>query len=347
MSHEMPAAGHGYLWPLVKFDSDGEAITLECCPSNPASEEPIRYLTDFEDSIPAPAFEKTIDEFVGLVLARLDALGTKSSQLHGLWAEVLEERSSAGYSGARRLEARLGFEPGEAPESLLEHFGILLLRIGQGAVDELAPVCHGPQHAVVLAQIEEFASLPGIDAHVTVPRQDDAFGSSSTPWEKGWRLAQMTRDFCGLNGQPVSDQQLSELLGIPVKGLLKGAPGDSRPPLGLVIREAKPDHIKLLFRKRNPTALRFEAARFLAEQVLSPDSETWLPTTDSNTARQKTQRAFAAQFLCPINSLREFLDNDFSPESIEAAGDHFGVSELAVKSVLANHHEIPRDLVAV
>jgi hypothetical protein len=38
-----------------------------------------------------------------------------------------------------------------------------------------------------------------------------------------------------------------------------------------------------------------------------------------------------------------FLDGDFSPEAIDDAGDHFGVSELAVKSHLANHRQIPFD----
>ena len=58
-------------------------------------------------------------------------------------------------------------------------------------------------------------------------------------------------------------------------------------------------------------------------------------------------RAFAAEFLCPIDALRQLLNGDFSPESIEEAGEHFGVSELAVKSVLANHREIPFDWVTV
>jgi hypothetical protein len=38
---------------------------------------------------------------------------------------------------------------------------------------------------------------------------------------------------------------------------------------------------------------------------------------------------------------------DFSPEAIEEAGEHFGVSELAVKSHLANHGQIPFDAVTV
>jgi hypothetical protein len=42
-----------------------------------------------------------------------------------------------------------------------------------------------------------------------------------------------------------------------------------------------------------------------------------------------------------------FCKGDFSPEKIEEAGEYFGVSELAVKSHLANHRLIPLDSVTV
>ena len=41
-------------------------------------------------------------------------------------------------------------------------------------------------------------------------------------------------------------------------------------------------------------ALRFEAARFLAEQILAPQGECWLTAMDTSTARQKAQRGCAA-----------------------------------------------------
>lgn len=52
---------------------------------------------------------------------------------------------------------------------------------------------------------------------------------------------------------------------------------------------------------------------------------------------QKRQRAFAAAFLCPIDSLIEFLDDDFSETALEAAAQHFEVSERIVTYQLANN----------
>ena len=344
VAHEMPGAGHGYLWPLLRFESDGEEIGAICNPSNPLSDEPVRYLADFRETISASSFESTLDGFVYLVLSRLDAIGASGTHLRELWSEVMEERADPTAAQERRLEARLGFEPDEAPVALIDRLESLSGRAGQSAVDELAPVCAGPMHDAILNQIEQLAALPGVEARISLPDAISIRDSlATTPWEKGWTLARKARRLYGLNGQPVSDKQLSEILGINAGAFEQAAGNNTRPPLGLGIRNGNPDQLKLVFRKRNRPGLRFEAVRFLSEQLLAPPGETWLPATDSSTARQKVQRAFAAEFLCPIEGLREFLDGDFSPELIEEAGDFFRVSELAVKSVLANHCEIPAD----
>lgn len=87
--------------------------------------------------------------------------------------------------------------------------------------------------------------------------------------------------------------------------------------------------------------MRFEAARLIVGHHLASRRERWLSATDAKTARQKVQRAFAAESLCPFDAPGEFPEEDSSPEAIEEAGARFGVSKLAVKSHLANHGKIP------
>jgi hypothetical protein len=115
--------------------------------------------------------------------------------------------------------------------------------------------------------------------------------------------------------------------------------------MGLAIRTGNDRDLKLLFHKKNRPARRFEAARFIADYLSAASSDRWLPIADSATARQKLQRAFAAEFLCPIDSLRLHLGSEFLPEAFEDAAEHFGISEWAIKSHLANHQLIPRTLV--
>jgi Zn-dependent peptidase ImmA (M78 family) len=75
---------------------------------------------------------------------------------------------------------------------------------------------------------------------------------------------------------------------------------------------------------------------------MAPSDDRWLPATDARTARQQKQRAFAAEFLCPIHAVESFLNEDYSQEAIERAAEHFGVSPLAMRSHLANNDRIER-----
>ena len=99
------------------------------------------------------------------------------------------------------------------------------------------------------------------------------------------------------------------------------------------------DHqLKFVPRRRNPVGRRFELARFLGEYLRPSTHEArWLASTDLSTFRQKYQRAFAAEFLCPIDSLTSFLGGDFSSYAIEEAAVEFDVSEQTITSLLLNN----------
>ena len=349
MAHEMPGAGHGYLWPLLTFASDGEVVDAICRPSNPLSPEPVRYVTDFREAIQARSFERALDEFVALVLARLDAVGLSATDLHLLWDEVLAERADPSVTLSRTLEAKLGFEPDDAPDTLLSRLVTLSEHAGTAAAEEIAPACAGSNPAQTLDSIEALARSSGTEAHFALPASLLSLppNGSVTPWQKGKYLASEIRRAYDLGSRPITDQELAEILQIPAEALQKSPAVGARRPLGLGIRNGKNGDLKLLFRKRTRPALRFEATRFLGDQISTPVQERWLPVTDTGTARQKTQRAFAVEFLCPIAALEEYLHYDFSPEAVEEAGEYFGISELAVKSHLANHGRIPFEAVTV
>lgn len=341
MSHELPAAGHGFIWPRLIFASDGESLGVRCLPSDPRSPEPVRFLSGFETIIPASAFETAIDGFLDLVLHRLDGRG--ETDLHRLWAEVLAERRDPAQAIVRRLEARLGFDPDEAPASLLLQFLELGEQVGIDAADEIAAVCSSPDPGASFAAIQDLATHPGIPARIALPASPSVPVREHLPWERGQRLAQWVREFCDWGTLPLSDQTLGDLLAIDSNHLLLA--DQPRQPIGLAVRSTTEGHLKLLFSKRNRPARRFEAARFIAGHLCANEKDHWLPVSGTATARQKVQRAFAAELLCPIQALRDFLQGDFGSDAFEEAADHFGVSDLLIKTHLANHKLIPRSAV--
>jgi hypothetical protein len=99
---------------------------------------------------------------------------------------------------------------------------------------------------------------------------------------------------------------------------------------------------KPVLHAKHPIAKRFELARFIGDYILTGHTNgEWLTSTDLSTSRQKYQKAFAAEFLCPIAALREFLQEDYSESAIEDAVDHFQVSQMTVDSLLVNNRLIP------
>ncbi len=80
----------------------------------------------------------------------------------------------------------------------------------------------------------------------------------------------------------------------------------------------------------------------IADHLLAPASDSWLPATAAHTARQKTQRAFAAELLCPNEALRTFIGDDTSDYAIEDAADHFSVAVDTVKRQIENHWQWPQ-----
>jgi hypothetical protein len=341
MSHELPAAGYGFIWPQLVFASDGESIRVSCRRSQALSNEPVRYLSEFEVVVPAREFERGIDNFMDLVLRRLDILG--ETELHLIWSDVLAERTDREQSAARKIEARLGYDADEAPTDLLERFLNLAAEAGVETTDEIAPVCAGSDPRGALQNVISLASRPGIPGRISIPTRAGVPNGTLPPWQRARQLASAVRKSLGFGIEPLNDKTLSELLQISTDDL--NAKPSAPAPMGLAVRTGSDQDLKLLFHKRNRPARRFEAARFIADYLSAEGSDRWLPITDSATARQKLQRAFAAEFLCPIDSLRSYLGDEFLPEAFEEAAEHFGISEMAIKSHLANHQLIPRTLV--
>ena len=343
MSHELAGAGYGFIWPQLSFASDGQRILVSCRPSPALSGEPVRYLSEFQLFVPAREFETETDRFMDLVLRRLDNLG--ETELHVLWREVLAERADPAQSAARRIEARLGYEPDDAPLPLLESLLDLASKAGPGVADEIAPVCAGHNPEGTFNDVMNLASLPGVRGRISLPIEGSADDAHTPPWYRGQVLATSVRESLGLGNDPLDDATLADLLQIRPDQLNRPAESLSHAPIGLAVRMQESSEFKLLFRKRNLPARRFEAARFIADYLCGERQDRWLPVTDAATVRQKLQRAFAAEFLCPIEALRGFLGDEFFPEAFEDAAEHFGISEMAVKSHLANHQLIPRTLV--
>lgn len=342
MSHETASAGYGFIWPRLTFASDGEFVSVRCHPSRKVATEPVRYLSDFMTIMPASLFERTIDAFMDHVLARLGAVGLPKTDLRELWDEVQEERRDPEAYRYRKLEAQLGYDPDDAPDGLVDRFLGLTDAIGPQALEEIAPVCAGPDPEAALQRITSLTQPGGAQGRLGLSPVGQRPGDKAAyPYERGWRLAHQVRSALALPGGPVSNRKLADVLSMRPDVIEPHDP--ERPPLALAVRDDLEGGFSFHFSKKPRHGRRFEAARLLADLLLAPADERWLPLTSAKTARQKVQRAFAAEFLCPVEELKAFLKDDFSDSRIEDASDYFDVSELAIRSHLINNDLLSRD----
>jgi hypothetical protein len=342
MAHEVPAAGGGFLWPNVTIRSDGEAAEIVAQPSARSPNEMIAYRAAFRAVVTAEALEAGIDAFVELVIERLTTFGAGAEQA-SLWRMLREERGDPAVTRFRRLEALLGFDPGEAPDGLVDRIIGVADATGEGAMHEVAAACAGRAPDATLQQVLALAGLPGLHGRFAATPPDRDPPKGLLPTTRGRRMATKLRDALGLSGAtgPVPDEMLAGLLGLPASALEAVQRAAKGPPVSLAVAGAARD-VRFFFRRKRSTGRRFEAARFIADHLAAADDH-WHPATDADTARQKVQRGFAAEFLAPIEALSDYLAGDFSGDAIEGAAEYFDVSSQTIGSQLANHHRIGRD----
>lgn len=342
MAHELTATNQGFIWPRVILASDTELMQIWSTASNAVDQQSVRYINSLDRpfQLNLLEFEQTAKAFIESVLSRLDATGITNTALASLWQEVQEELADSYASQYRRREAELGFDPDECPEDLVQDALNLAEQMGDKTFSEVAPAYTEDilEAGSLSAKIDELIQEPGFDGKPQVPVDHSASQDfSKSPWQKANEVASHLRDAIGIAEEPVTDDQLYDLLGLQKAEYEAFDPPRQRRRISIAVPSGQTG-FKFYTRKRNPHGKRFELARFIGDYLLYGNcEESWLANTDLRTSRQKYQRAFAAEFLCPLNSLRAYLNNDYSESAMEDAAEQFKVSLKTVESILTNN----------
>ena len=342
-AHETASIGGGWLWPRIRFDSDGRNVAISSAGSDATVTEPVSFLgEDDEQFVSAPAFERGVDLFVQDVICQLAANKLVSNSVSRMWDELQDERSDSDLATYRRFEALLGCNPDEADDGVIDQLTKDRSILGEQAANEVAanaPLTHG-----VLAtadSLQGVARQTGFDISernsVASPMTDNtmAFVESdhtvpAVPWQVGQNAARALRRREGLGDRPISDRLLCDMCGLPERVFSKSS--SVKPPMAYTL--STETGRRIVFRARVSNGRRFDAARLLGDRLLVRNDESLQPATWTHTFRQKMQRAFAAELLCPFDALLEELNGDHSYDSIEEAAKKFRVSPRLVANRL-------------
>lgn len=339
-AHRLSSIGSGYRWPNVQIESDGALVRLSSTPS--ADPQPLfRYVgAPRSEFIPAADFESAVDDFVEAVLTRLKRIPGQSN-VATIAGQVIRDRAEPDEACFRRLQAVLGHDPDQGPESAIRQRVSDADSLGDEASLELA----AGAPTVGLAELRDaarrtgFATNPGDGVDVGAMASTANWGTTEA-WRIGVHEARSLRAHVGANGNPISNLELADMVGVQTRAL-EDAPGSDF-PLSFEWQESAEARIAL--RSNWETGRRFDLARLLADRVFfAGHHERLRAVTRSYTYRQKAQRAFAAEFLAPIDAVDDYLAGDYGEDKQDEAARHFHVSSYTVRSLLVNNHHIGRD----
>jgi Zn-dependent peptidase ImmA (M78 family) len=348
IAHSMAAAGGGYVWPDVLFTSDGASVEVAASPQGAVSGcEPVRYFSGIIERIPATEFERKVDSFIEGVLSRMHSFKMEGMNLDTLWSEVLEERADPGATQWRKLEAMCGYDPDQAPSSMIE----MLLRhektLGVSSLEEVAAYGRHmtPEildQILILSADTSSNHVGGFRGTMPVLHNEAKLDTSARPWQQAAELAKFARSEWGLDNHPVTDDVLAEILRMETHVFSDRTKAPV--PLPMALRSEDSDNFNMYFTSSWPSSRRFACCRLLGDHLSHSNIGRLIPATTVRTARQQFQRAFAQEFLCPFNGLMErFQLTQPNDDDINEAAKHYGVSPLLVHTTLINKGELDRE----
>lgn len=335
--HGLRGAGDGFLWPdlFILPDEPSTRLLWRADRAVPTG-WPIRFLTHGEASIDPIELQQVLAGFVESVIDRLTDCAVGTTQLTEEWAAI--QGADAEEGDYCRAAARLGLDP---YSEAVKYEGDILRaarEIAPGTLSEflnsVSPEKMAQDLDWMVAAQNEIAQLPSpADGTFEALRpgivQSLKDAEAAAPWDFGYAGAREVRRAIGLSAADPFD------FGDYVSKTLLPAPDRTLQALGGGRADAAPSVV--LGRQQHEDSERFTLARAMWHFLRQPQKQFLI--TPAHTARQRTERAFAAELLAPAEGVAELIgDNpdDIGVDELEMAERHFRVSSLIIQHQIEN-----------
>lgn len=336
-NHGLLHAAEGFALPDFSIWSEGASLRLEWEPrSYPQAQ--VDFLDFGYSLLPRQHVQQELADFVAGVIRRLEEKSVRGTPLQAEWESITAlDEEQIRFSIAA---ATLGFDPFNLPEEAEAKILGIDVFLSQTLQEEFLPVAS----AEALTEQAEAVSM-AIDALKSRRRDssrlEEARGrlgtksSGHTPWEVGYALAREARELLGIAPGPVKFETLEGIVHPSEISELSVVAGVE----GLVARNGSnaATAVSPLLSGRHPSYRKFILARALYENLTSSPATSSMLTT-SSTERQRTGRAFAAEFLAPATEIASLVKGAWvSSSEIQEIADHFSVSSMVIDHQVRNH----------
>lgn len=356
LRHNLLGVGDGFTWPDISMHSNGMEIMIRARRTHRTPGVPIEYRSFGSYVVGIEQFEEEVSSFIEGVRHRLFEFNISDPDLEEFWSSVQGERADADLSRQRHIEALAGFDPEAAPDSLCTKVDEAVCGYGEaGVLDLVAWERERIQDALQkLTEIGASDSPVSLDpSELSRLRDQIVYASGGTADDiltEAAAAARRLRAAINLKDHPVTNKVLGDLLGVSMQDVFSAETTKRDTVLGsLGIGVARDDssRLNILFPTRHQTSRRFQVARHVADLIWVEQPRLSVATRsadDRQTFRQKRQRAFAQEFLCPLDVMKSRLPvDDLTSEDVEEFAAEFEVSPYVVQTKLANEGLISRE----
>jgi hypothetical protein len=343
--HSLVHAREGYALPPIKIEPAGSIVRVSWHPEALQFSR-LEFTGQGEAWIEASRLKDRFSSLIEAVIIRLEDNGITDTRLQEEWAAIRavdgEEKVFCKCAGALGLDP---YDLDEIQSETIERVGNQLPReivaeffsSARPGMVELTRDAEEVKGAIGKAN-RNMLDLTALKSLVKALGRHKHF--SEAPWEQGYSFAQELRAHLGLNGKPLKNiEVLGDALGIDKDDLdraLEEFSSKSIPFAALVGFNDKCSPTFIL-RPARPVSTLFHFCRALFEYLYESERQNSL-ITDSNTEKQKRNRAFAAELLAPAVSLRDRIKTAVVTwDDAEDLADEFGVSAYVIDHQLTNH----------
>ena len=336
----------GFALPDLVFRCDGS--TFEARGNQLYSDNPkLRFWQVEKEDIPRAEAEAVLADFIGNVVERLRGNGLQNSETALRWSRISESRSDPDETAFCEAAGALGTDPytiADQTARLIERAGEMFAE--EALIEFLAGLGKTEQPASILNWVQQVENRPQRTSCIPgLPAVAEEIGSvaQSKPGERGWtagyRAARALRTALDLPAhQDMTPEKFAARLG--------GEDFEPAPNVNsihaLVSRSNDEIHIHLGNRGGDDWARKsgnFAFARAIGDAICFRDGGRSVINGLRHAERQATGRAFSAEFLAPIESVMDMLDNGRDVDEISNA---FHVSPLVVERQIENQSRIRR-----
>jgi uncharacterized protein (DUF433 family) len=347
--HRIQRYRTGFALPDLSFRADGSMF--EVTGRSFYSRNPhLRFPFAGEETLPRGAAESTLSRFIEKVVERLAGEGVRNSEVALCWSRVAESRSDPDEQAFCEASGALGLDPyaiSEDDARFIERASRVFSQ--EPLIEFLAGFTRKERTVSVpdfVDQVEsrpaEQSSLPELGhvasqiAHLIRYHRDDH------PWAIGYRAARAFRDALGAGSDhrfashAILARKLGSTMFEPVK-LFSGV-------RALVSRPDGGTRIHLHDHRRDSRSAdagarstNFAFARAVGDTVCFLDTRRSVINDLHHAERQATGRAFAAEFLAPVESIVDVYEAGYDAEEI---ADEFDVSSYVIEDQMRNQDRI-------